>query len=184
MSRWTQALAALLPPGHAWPRHPDSVLMRVIASLAAGFEEAHDFIQWSMTQWLPHLTIQRLEEWEDAAGLPDESFGTKDVQGETLRRLVLLSRLRGVPLPYTDSSPANVAVLTAYCVALGYDTVITYVSPGVLNVVVRPTTEMLRVGAARCGGRLRGSGGNAATLFSALDRIAPARYELNITSVS
>ena len=92
MDKFAQALQALLPTGFAWPRHPKSVLMRVLRGVAAAHAELYQFILATAAQWLPHRTTLRLREWEEACGLPDACFGPGQTEAE--RRAVLLARLR------------------------------------------------------------------------------------------
>lgn len=116
--RFTQALQQLLPTGFAWPRNPRSVLMRVLHGVAAAFDELHQFVLATAQQWLPHQTTLRLREWEEACGLPDSCLGPD--QTESVRRVALLTRLRGVQLPYTDSSHAAPEAIRSLCAGLGY----------------------------------------------------------------
>jgi uncharacterized protein YmfQ (DUF2313 family) len=71
-AEYAHALAALLPRGIAWPRDPQSVLMRVIRGLA----EIFGFVDGRVDDLLrresdPRATIELLPEWERAFGLPD-----------------------------------------------------------------------------------------------------------------
>ena len=67
------ALASLLPTGLAWPREANSVLMRLVGGLAnvLGFVDARaaDLLEREVD---PRFTIEMLEDWERAFGLPDE----------------------------------------------------------------------------------------------------------------
>jgi uncharacterized protein YmfQ (DUF2313 family) len=69
------ALALLLPQGIAWPREPESVLMRVMRGLAQifGFVDARaaDLLE---TESDPRKTIELLPDWERAWGLPDPCY--------------------------------------------------------------------------------------------------------------
>ena len=172
MSQFLQALASLLPQGYAWPRDPDSVLMRVMEGLAARFEELHEFTGQAVREWQPHTTQSRMAEWEAATSLPDPWTPAGLSLAE--RRTRLLARLRGLSLPYADSSPAAPAVIEALCAALGYDLEISYDTPA-------------RFGTARCGDRfgaldgmlvirLHGIDPAPAELEGFLNRVMPARY--------
>ncbi|MDR3370726.1 hypothetical protein [Rhodoferax sp.] len=74
MDKFWQALTYLLPSGFAWPRDPNSVVMRVMRALAGALSDLHDFTTLTANQWQPHQTITRLDEWEEATGLPDACF--------------------------------------------------------------------------------------------------------------
>ena len=69
---YTHALAALLPQGIAWPRQPDTVLMKVVRGLAGilGWADgrAGDLLERESD---PRQTVEMLDSWERAWGLPD-----------------------------------------------------------------------------------------------------------------
>src|SRR5215467_1088062 len=69
------ALANLLPTGQAWPRWPESVLMRVIRGLAQVFgfvdSRAADLLERESD---PRKTVELLPDWERNWGLPDPCF--------------------------------------------------------------------------------------------------------------
>lgn len=192
IEKFVQALACLLPTGYAWPRDPDSVLMRVLRGMAASFAALHDFSAKTLQQWQPHLTGQRLAEWEDATGLPNVCFGTE--QSADKRRAVLLAKLRGPQGAYTDSSPASPGGIEAICATLGYEASVSYNTPfrvgrnrcgerlGALDgkLYVRVTTQntLLRVGSGRAGQRLIERTLTNAELECYLRAVVPARFEL------
>ena len=194
MDKFQQALAHLLPTGWAWPRDPDSTVMRVLAGVAASFADLHDFTTATQQQWLPHLAGPRLPEWEEATGLPDACFGV--VQTDDRRRQLLLARLRGPELAYADSSPAAPGAIEAICATLGYSATVRYNVPfragrdrcgnrlgrlsGVLNVLVTTESTRLRVGAGRVGDHLITRTLTDAQLECCLQRVVPARYQLNV----
>lgn len=190
LDKLTQALAALLPTGYAWPRAPRSVLMAVLRSIGASFAELHRFIDATAGQWLPHRTTLRLPEWEAACGLPDPCFGPDQTEAD--RRAVLLAKLRGVRLPYTDSSPAAPGVIVALCAELGYVASVTYNTPfrvglnrvgqrlgaldGQLYVRVATAINPFRAGTNRVGDRLQTTPKDLFLLQCYLRKILPARY--------
>ena len=194
MDKFLQALASLLPTGFAWPRDPNSTLMKVMRGVAGAFNELHEFITEAVRQWQPATTVNRLAEWEEATGLPDACFGLD--QTDALRRKLLLARLRRVVLTYEDSSPAAPDSIVAICAWLGYTATVRYNTPfrcgrnrvgdrlGALNgrlwVTVTLTTEPFRVGRNRVGDRLRLGTLNGGELACYLKRILPARYEVNV----
>jgi uncharacterized protein YmfQ (DUF2313 family) len=195
MDKFTESLASLLPTGFAWPRDPDSVLMRTISGVAGGFAELDEFIRATVAQWQPHTAVTRLAEWEEACGLPDACFGAG--QSEVLRRKLLLLRLRPVDLPYDDSCPAGPGVIASFCTAIGYPGVtVSYNTPfrvgrnrvgdrmgalnGVLNVRVPAGSTPFRVGRGRVGDRLVSRVGVGPELACYLDRVVPARFQINV----
>ncbi len=195
-SRFAQALACLLPTGWAWPRDLASVWMRLIAADAAGLQEHHDLVQQATQEWLPHATRTRLEEWEEATGLPDAC----QAAGQTYeaRRAAVLARLRGHLGYYTDSSPAALANIEAVCAALGLTATVHRNWPfrvgrnrcgdrlgandGKLYLVVAGTDEPFRVGRDRVGMRLVARPAGVVELACALEAMVPARYELVVVA--
>jgi uncharacterized protein YmfQ (DUF2313 family) len=192
MDKFTQALAALLPTGFAWPRNPDSVLMRVLRGMAGAFDALHQFSQLTVARWQPHTTT-RLAEWEAACGLPDLCFGA---QTEAERRRLLLARLRGPQLAYRDSSPVTLQTIQDICTALGYNVSIRYNQPfrvgrdrvgqrlgtnnGIIYIVLVRQAEPFRVGVNRVGDRLVQYSQDAGPLICYLQRIVPARFAIQI----
>jgi uncharacterized protein YmfQ (DUF2313 family) len=104
-SDYAAAFAQLLPRGAAWPREPDSVLMRVVRGLAQiwgspGVETASDLP--GTTQIVdaragdlleresdPRQTIELLPDWERNWGLPDPCYPDATTIGERQQMLVL-----------------------------------------------------------------------------------------------
>lgn len=113
---FAQALAALLPRGWAWPRQLGSVQQLTLRGVAACHAKFHEATIAAVLAWMPHLATTRLQEWLDATGLPDACASS--ASPELLRALMLL-RLRGLQLPYDDSSPAALGVLQQLLDLLG-----------------------------------------------------------------
>lgn len=194
MDKFLQALSFLMPTGFAWPRDPKSVLMRVLRGLAGAFDELHRYTTECVYQWMPHRTVTRMAEWEEATGLPDPCFGT-DQDLQTRKRL-LLARLRGVVLPYEDSSPAAPEAIAAICATVGYTVSVFYNIPfrvgrnrvgdrlgalnGILYVRVSVATEPFRVGQNHVGERLVSVSQDLAPLLCYLRRVVPARYAIDL----
>lgn len=196
MEMFLQALAFLLPTGFAWPRDPGAVLMKFVKGLAGSFNEHHDVVAETVRQWQPATTVNRLAEWEEATGLPDACFGLN--QSEALRRKLLLGRLQGPTLFYDDSSPAAPDAIVAICAWLGYVATVQYNTPfrcghqvgqrlgaldGKLYVTVTIQSAPFRVGVSRVGDRLLQGLLNGGELACYLQRVAPARFQLNVIFV-
>lgn len=196
MNKFWQALASLLPTGFAWPRDPNSVLMRFIRSIAVVLHEHNEFVNLTALQWQPHQTVTRLAEWEEATGLPDACFGLN--QTEATRRKLLLARLRGPVLAYDDSSPASPGALVAICAWLGYQATVRYNTPfrcgmrvgqrlgqldGKLWITVTILSTPFRVGVSHVGDRLLDGTLNGGELACYLQRVVPARYSVNVIFV-
>jgi len=90
------ALSNLLPSGIAWPRWPDSVLMKVIYGLAGimGWADgrAADLLERESD---PRLTVEMLDSWERAWGLPDPCYPAPTSIAERQKALVLRMTLLG-----------------------------------------------------------------------------------------
>ncbi len=186
--RFLQSLSHLLPQGFAWPRDPDAVWMRVLRGLAGVFAELDEFCRLSVGEWMPHSTVVRLPEWEEATGLPDACFPSDDAT----RRQMLLMRLRGPQLPFDDSSPAAPAVIEVLCASVGYQVFVAYNTParcghqvgrrvgrldGLLYVTVTLPQGRARVGRAHVGDRLIYGAKTTSDLACLLDRVLPARFK-------
>lgn len=191
MDKLLQAFVQLLPAGFAWPRHPDSVLMRWLRGLAGTHAELLAFIRSTIRQWIPHLTTLRLSEWEEACGLPDPCFGPD--ADEDARRRSILTKLRGLELPFRDSSLAAPHVLKTLCESLGYSVDIFYSTPfrvghksgrslgdldGKLRILADTTTSTFRVGSNVVGDRLFETHDDLFLLLCYLRKVAPARFEI------
>lgn len=120
---FAQALAALLPRGWAWPRQLGSVQQLTVRGVAACHAAFYDMVIATVFDWMPHLATTRLQEWLDATGLPDACASS--ASPELLRALMLL-RLRGLQLPYDDSSPAALGVLHQLLDLLGVEGELVY----------------------------------------------------------
>jgi uncharacterized protein YmfQ (DUF2313 family) len=93
---YAHALSALLPRGIAWPRWPDSVLMRVVHGLAGimGWADgrAADLLERESD---PRQTVEMLDSWERAWGLPDPCYEGPSTIGERQNALVMRMTLLG-----------------------------------------------------------------------------------------
>lgn len=193
-AQFYQSLTYLVPTGFAWPRDPNTTLMRTLRGVAASFSELHDWTLSTAADWLPHMTRNRLAEWEQAAGLPDDCFGP--LQSSADRQARLLVRLRGRSGAYADSSPASLGAIEAFLANMGYPGVARYNTPfrvgrdrvnrrlgvldGRLHVLVPVSSSPFRVGANHVGERLVKNPVSLAEMVCALERRIPARYQLNV----
>jgi uncharacterized protein YmfQ (DUF2313 family) len=84
-----EAFANLLPTGPAWPRERERLLMRVVSGLAQvwGFVDsrAADLLERESD---PRQTVELLEDWERAWGLPDPCFSEPITIADRQRLLV------------------------------------------------------------------------------------------------
>ena len=102
--------------------------------------------------------------------------------------------MRGLQLPYTDSSPAAPGVLEAICLEIGYSVRVVYNTPfrvgrnevgdrlgaldGQLYVFAKTAIEPFRVGLSEVGDRLVSTEKDLWQLLCFLRKVAPARYEV------
>lgn len=192
--RYYQSLTYLVPTGFAWPRNPDSVLMRVLLGVASAFAEHHDWTRQSADEWLPHLTRTRLTEWEGATGLPDPCFGPLQSYGD--RRARVVARLRGWVGDYGDSSPASPGAIEVFIANMGYPGSARYNVPfrvgrdrvgrrmgvldGRLHVLIPVSSTSFRAGINRVSERLVKRPISLAEMVCSLEHRIPARYQLNV----
>lgn len=193
-----QSLSYLLPQGHAWPRDPASVWMRLLRGVAASFDELHQFTLQTWNEWMPQSTHTRLGEWEAAVGLPDPCFYGV-VQTEDQRRAAVLARLRGPQGEYADSSPAAPGAIERYCETLGFTATVVVRFPfrvghrisarlggndGQMYIRISGTPssspEPFRVGRDHVSRRLVERAPEYEQLTCALERVVPARFAINI----
>lgn len=193
MNKVWQAITHLLPTGYAWPRHMRSVLMRMTGALADFQGDFLDFARGTFRQWLPDQTCSRLEEWEEALGLPDLCV-RPPLTDFAKRKSAVLARLRGMhTLKYPDSSADNLEALTAYLAEAGFDVEMWVNWPfrvgrnrvgdrlgvnGYLYVHPLRICVPARVGEARVWDRLVECTDEFEELYCLLKRIVPARFEI------
>jgi len=120
-SDYATALSALLPTGIAWPRDAASLLMHTVSGLANvwGFVDgrAGDLLERESD---PRATLEMLDDWERAYGLPD--LCVNEPQGITARRAALLRRI-------TTIGAQSRQYFIGLAKDIGYDINITEYSP-------------------------------------------------------
>jgi len=137
---YAHELAALLPKGQAWPREPFSTLMLTVSGLAQYYGvvdgRAADLLERESD---PRATIELLEDWERAWGLPDPCFSPMPLTIADRHKILLLKMtLLGTPSRkfYTD-----------WAKFLGYNIYITEYSPFMCGVSMCGDTSDLEVAA-------------------------------------
>lgn len=88
---YREMLLALLPPGRAWNRQPDSVLAKLFEALGVELAQVEQRGEELIAECDPRTTAELLTDWERMLGLPDECTGPLD--SLTLRRNAILIRL-------------------------------------------------------------------------------------------
>jgi uncharacterized protein YmfQ (DUF2313 family) len=93
---YAHAISALLPQGIAWPRWPDSVLMKVVFGLAGimghADNRAADLLE---REYDPRITTEMLDWWEQAWGLPDPCYTGPSTIAERQKALVMRMTMMG-----------------------------------------------------------------------------------------
>jgi uncharacterized protein YmfQ (DUF2313 family) len=90
---YAQVLADLLPVGWAWPRDPETVLMRTFAGLAVEYSRVHGRDCDLLAESYPGTAIETLTDWERLVGLPDECLGGDQAYTLQQRRAAVLFKL-------------------------------------------------------------------------------------------
>lgn len=71
LQAWIAALQAMLPPGRAFTREPDSVLSKLLGAIAAMFLATQLKLEDLLEQADPRHATSMLPDWERFLGLPD-----------------------------------------------------------------------------------------------------------------
>ena len=114
---YAQFVADLLPTGWAWPRDPDTVLMRTFAGLAVEFARVHRRDCDLLSESYPGSALETLSDWERVCGLPDPCI-EPPLTGLQERRAVVLAKL-------ATRGGQSRAYYIAVAKALGFDITIT-----------------------------------------------------------
>jgi uncharacterized protein YmfQ (DUF2313 family) len=118
---YAQAIESELPTGAAWPREPESDLMRWVAGCALIWAQvdsrAADFL---IRESDPRATIEMLADWEAAFGLPDPCVAEPLTIDD--RRRALINRI-------TIQGGQSRAFFLSVAAALGYTVVIQEYAP-------------------------------------------------------
>jgi uncharacterized protein YmfQ (DUF2313 family) len=111
IDRYRDLLLALLPPGDAFSRSPDSVFYDLCARMAIEFARVAERSDDLLSESVPSTVTELLDEWEVALGLPDTCF-TPTTDDE--RRAAIIARIVG-------TGGHSVADYTALAASLGYE---------------------------------------------------------------
>jgi len=118
---YARALAALLPRGPAWPRDPDTTLMRLMGGMAAIWADidgrAGDLLERESD---PRAPLELLPEWERAFGLPESC---------TAEPLTIEARQQALVTKMVSIGGQSRAFFLGVAEGLGYDIRITEHAP-------------------------------------------------------
>ncbi len=148
--RYTGLIAALLPPGRAWPRDNASWMHRMAEGLADECARIHERGDDLLAEMDPSRCIEMLPEWETSKGLPGPCASALGTLGE--RRQALMARVFSIG----DQRPGFFIDLAK---SVGYDVTITENvggDPTVWRINAPATTvRWFRAGRNRAGDRIR-----------------------------
>jgi uncharacterized protein YmfQ (DUF2313 family) len=111
IARYARQGRALLPPGKAFSRREDATTTAVIEAAAIPFARVDESAAALLRELLPWQSVELLEDWERATGLPNCNESPTDVEG---RQAALLSHL-------VASGGQSDADFKAIAAALGFE---------------------------------------------------------------
>lgn len=92
IDQYVRLFKSLLPQGKAWPRDVETNLHDLIEGIAAEFVRVHERGEALMREADPRQTLELLEDWEKAFGLPDacalESGGIPERRQQLFHKIV------------------------------------------------------------------------------------------------
>jgi uncharacterized protein YmfQ (DUF2313 family) len=115
VAQYTRAALNLLPQGAAWNRERASVMAQLFGAVAAEYAAIDTRVEDLIRELDPRSTLELLDAWERALGLPDECSGQLTTIAE--RRAAVLARL----VPFGGQSPGyfiSLADTLGYSVAI------------------------------------------------------------------
>jgi uncharacterized protein YmfQ (DUF2313 family) len=113
---YRRMLAALLPPGAAWPRDPDSNMGRLLDAAAQELARVHNRQVDLVEEDDPRTASELLGAWETEVGLPDLCTGA---EGATVQE-----RRQAVHAKLTSRGGQSRAYFIALARSLGYEVTI------------------------------------------------------------
>jgi uncharacterized protein YmfQ (DUF2313 family) len=113
---YAEAMQALLPLGQAWPRHHDSILMKVVRGLTriwGDFElRASDLLERESD---PRYTVELLPDWERNWGLPDPCYEAPQSYDERIKALMMRMTMIGAQ---SREFFINIAAMIGYTITI------------------------------------------------------------------
>ena len=110
----------LLPHGPVWPREPDAVMSRTLASLMPVWARLAARDANLLIDAFPSTTVELLPEWEASLGLPDPCAGTSPT---------IQARQQQVVARFTADGGQSIPYFVQFAAALGYPITITEFAP-------------------------------------------------------
>jgi uncharacterized protein YmfQ (DUF2313 family) len=161
---YAAAMANLLPRGRAWPRDPDTNLMRLMGALAPTYQRNGATAAALVADIFPRTTTALIPEWEETLGLPDPCSPLNPTTEQ--RRAAILAK-------FIASGGQSAPYFISVAAALGYTITVTNYSPQTWAIGAGQTTvSYFAVGQSTVGDPLA-SWGNA-ILECRLKQIKPA----------
>lgn len=125
---YATAIAALMPPGRAWPRKAKSVQAAVLRSLGQSFERSDSEAQRLLVGAFPGTASTMLVEWEQTLGLPDDC-AIGEIAGISDRQRAVVSKL-------ISTGGLTISYFIRVARALGYEITITQFRPAMSGMSV------------------------------------------------
>ncbi len=117
---YLRALVQLLPPGRVYPRGAEGAFRDTLAALAEEFARIDARADDLVNEADPRTTVELIDDWERALGLPDECTGPLETLEQ--RRQAIVAKL-------TDEGGTSRAYYIALAASLGYTITITEFRP-------------------------------------------------------
>jgi uncharacterized protein YmfQ (DUF2313 family) len=117
---YAAAMANLLPRGRAWPRDPDTNLMRLMGALAPTYQRNGATAAALVADIFPRTTTALIPEWEETLGLPDPCSPLNPTTEQ--RRAAILAK-------FIASGGQSAPYFISVAAALGYTITVTNYSP-------------------------------------------------------
>jgi len=153
-----EVLADLLPRGFAWPRNPESVIMRTMRALAEEFARLTARDCDLLAESYPCGATETLPDWERICGLPDDCTGPLDTLqqrraavcgvlgargGQSVEYFIQLALEHGYVIEITEYQPFRVDLSSVEDPLLDSDWWFTWTvsTPAATNIVYFRTDE-------------------------------------------
>lgn len=94
VERYRDAAIALLPPGRAIAKALDTNIADLMTAIAVEFARIHEEAATLRQNAIPGKTVEMLDQWEEALGLPGECV-TTPTQNTAERQGAIIAKLRG-----------------------------------------------------------------------------------------
>lgn len=184
--KWRQLINQLLPRGEAIPHATNSNWQKWILSVATVCAQLEQDILAITKEWNPLFTVTKLDDWFKTTVGPNDCGAYTNTLDELRARVLAKLRLVAGGMDGGNGSAASIAYLEAVAASAGYDVTITKIATCVLEVTINGYSSGVACVPRRYGEYYNTNGGvygdcGYALLACILDKVAPARYQINIS---